>query len=458
MHQNKGKTIAQCLKDRTDYAINPDKTENGDLVSAYACDPHTADAEFAFSKRQYKAITGREQQNDVIAYQVRQSFKPGEITPEEANRVGYEFASRFLKGKHAFIVATHTDKKHIHNHIIWNSTTIDCTHKFRDFFCSGRAVARLSDTICMEHQLSVIQNPRRHSKSSYNLWLGDQAKPPHREILRTEIDAALAKKPQTFEAFLVLMEAAGYSIKCGKHLTFCKTGQKNIRLSSLGDGYTEAELRLVIAGEKPHTPKKKRSPTVPQKSSLLIDIQKKMNAGKGAGYARWAAKFNLKQMAKTVLYIQEHGISNYQELAVRADDAAARFNTLTAQVKAAETRMTEVAVLKTHIINYAKTKKVFDGYKNARYSKKYLAEHEADIIIHRASKKAFNNLGLKKLPTVKALSCEYGKLLAEKKEAYAQLHDAQEQMRELLIHRENLRQILDIPEPEKQKENEHGRE
>ena len=123
MHVNQGKTIADCLTDRIDYSKNPDKTQDGELISAYECDPKTADAEFLYSKRQYQTITGREQRHDVIAYQVRQSFKPGEITPEDANRVGYEFAERFLKGRHAFFVATHTDKKHIHNHIIWNSTT-----------------------------------------------------------------------------------------------------------------------------------------------------------------------------------------------------------------------------------------------------------------------------------------------------------------------------------------------
>lgn len=133
MHVSHGKTIADCLTDRIDYSKNPDKTQGGELISAYECDPKTADAEFLYSKRQYQTITGREQRHDVIAYQVRQSFKPGEITPEDANRVGYEFAERFLKGRHAFFVATHTDKKHIHNHIIWNSTTLDCKHKFRDF-------------------------------------------------------------------------------------------------------------------------------------------------------------------------------------------------------------------------------------------------------------------------------------------------------------------------------------
>ena len=144
MHRNKGKSIAQCLRARTDYVKNPKKTNGGELISAFACDPRTVDAEFLLSKKEYQARTGRAQKRDVIAYQVRQSFRPGEVSPEEANRIGYEFASRFLKGNHAFIVATHVDKAHIHNHIVWNSTDLDCTHKFRNFWGSTRAVQRLS--------------------------------------------------------------------------------------------------------------------------------------------------------------------------------------------------------------------------------------------------------------------------------------------------------------------------
>ena len=140
LHINKGKTVAQCLADRTDYSENAAKTEDGKYISAYACDAKTCDEEFLLSKRQYEHITGRTQAHDVIAYQIRQSFKPGEITPEEANKVGYETAMRFTKGKHAFIVATHVDRAHIHNHIIFNSTTLDCARKFRDFRLSGLAL------------------------------------------------------------------------------------------------------------------------------------------------------------------------------------------------------------------------------------------------------------------------------------------------------------------------------
>ena len=168
-----GKSVASALKLRTDYAMNPDKTENGKLISAFACDAHTADAEFLLAKRQYKQYTGRDQTSDVIAYQVRQSFKPGEISPEEANRIGVEFAERFLKGKHAYIVCTHTDRRHIHNHILWNSTTLDCRGKFDNFWGSSRAVRALSDTLCIEHGLSVVEAPKRRGKS-YNKWLAEQ--------------------------------------------------------------------------------------------------------------------------------------------------------------------------------------------------------------------------------------------------------------------------------------------
>ncbi len=156
-HVNKGKTVAQCLADRTDYSENAAKTDEGKYISSYQCDSKTCDEEFLLSKRQYEYMTGRTQKHNVIAYQIRQSFKPGEVTPEEANKIGYELAMRFTKGNHAFIVATHIDKAHIHNHIIFNSTSLDCTRKFRDFHLSGLAVARLSDLICLEHSLSVIE-------------------------------------------------------------------------------------------------------------------------------------------------------------------------------------------------------------------------------------------------------------------------------------------------------------
>ena len=202
LHINKGKTVAQCLADRTDYSENAAKTEDGKYISAYACDAKTCDEEFLLSKRQYEHITGRTQAHDVIAYQIRQSFKPGEITPEEANKVGYETAMRFTKGKHAFIVATHVDRAHIHNHIIFNSTTLDCTRKFRDFRLSGLALARLSDIVCLEHRLSVIiRKPygERQKRTEY----------PEKKSQRDEICEAIAEyaKHDRAEFVRVVQEA-----------------------------------------------------------------------------------------------------------------------------------------------------------------------------------------------------------------------------------------------------------
>ena len=425
MHRNSGKTVAQCLTDRTDYAKNPEKTKDGELITSYACDPKTVDAEFLLSKRQYLTLTGRTQGSDVIAYQIRQSFRPGEVTPEEANKLGYELAERFLKGKHAFIVATHCDRAHPHNHIIFNSTSLDCKRKFHDFLGSGKAVARLSDTICLEHKLSIIEHPKL-GNNSYNKWLGSKAKPSHRELLRTAIDGALEKKPADFNTLLELVAEAGYEVKrSGASITFRCDGQKqNIRLRSLGEGYAEDELRAVLAGEKTHTPHKKRAVNAPKKDTLLIDIQAKLQAGKGGGYERWAKVYNVKQMAKTVNYLREHKLLDIDELAAKTADATARFNALSAQIKAAETRMAEIAVLKTHIINYSKTRDIYTAYRKAGYSQKYLAEHEGDIILHKAAKKAFDELGVKKLPTVGSLQAEYTRLLSGKKAAYTDYRTA----------------------------------
>ncbi len=456
MHKNRGQTVAKCLSDRTNYAKNPAKTNNEELISAYECDPRTADAEFLFYKRQYRTVTGREQRNDVIAYQIRQSFKPGEVTPEQANEIGCELAQRFLKGKHAFIVCTHIDKAHIHNHIIFNSTTLDCKRKFRDFLGSGRAVARLSDIICLEHGLSIIEKPKRYTHNTYDKWLGNNAKPSHRETIRAVIDEILAKKPKDFEMFLHLLEEAGYSVKRGKYVTLSHPDfKKTIRLTSLGEGYTEDEIRAVISGEKKHTPKKRRN--VVQKNTLLIDIEAKLREGKGGGYAQWAKIYNLKQMAQTMNYLREHGLLDYNELKRKSAEATARFNALSEQIKTAEKRMAEIAVLKTHIINYAKTRDVYAAYCKSGYSKKYLAEHESDIILHKAAKKAFDELGVKKIPTVKSLQAEYAELLTQKKAAYAEYRAARDEMKELLIHKSNVEHILGKEAENEEKKKEHNR-
>lgn len=442
MHQNKGKSIADCLADRTDYAKNPDKTNDGEYISSYECDPKTVQGEFLLSKRIYLDITGREQANDVIAYQIRQSFKPGEITPELANQVGYELGMRFTKGNHAFLVATHIDKSHIHNHIIFNSTSLDCTKKFRDFLGSGRAIRKISDRICLENGLSIIENPKR-GKNHYGKWLGNKKTVSHSEKLKIAIDGILRKNPADFKAFLSEMELAGYEIKKGKHIAFKSADQKNfIRLRSLKAGYSEEEIKAVIYGKKPFTDRKKINATPQSDVNLLVDIQTKLQAGKGAGYERWAKIFNLKQMVQTINFLTENNLLAYEDLEKKAQAVTNKFNQVSAQIKVAEKRMTEIRKLKTHIINYSKTREIYTAYRKAGYSKKFYENHAANLLLHKAAKAAFDELDSKKLPTVKALQAEYSVLLSEKKKAYSKYHSAKKEMQNVLTAKANVDRLL----------------
>ena len=387
------------------------------------------------TKKLYEQATGRSQKSNIIAYQIRQSFRPGEITAEEANRIGYELASRFLKGKHAFIVATHTDREHIHNHIIYNSTTLDGTRKFRDFFFSGLAVQRLSDLICLEHQLSVIEKKPYRERQKRIIY---PPKESNRDRLCSVIDEILQQKPTDYEDFLQKLEQQGYEIKRGKYTSVKGARQKRfIRFKTLGVGYSEDEIKAVLAGKVEHHPRQKQPPKE-QPFQLLVDIQAKLAEGKGGGYERWAKKYNLKEMSKTLIFLQENKIGSIKEMQERVDAATARYHELGDSIKAAEARMAEIAVLRTHIVNYARTRPVYDAYRKAGYSKRFLEAHREEITLHKAAKAAFDEPGLKKLPKAKDLSIEYAELLKKKKEAYPDYRKAQDEMQELMKAQKNV--------------------
>ena len=274
---------------------------------------------------------------------------------------------------------------------------------------------------CIENGLSIVENPEPHGKS-YNKWLGDQAKPSHRELLRVAIDNALSQSPADFEELLKLLQEYGCEVsKRGKSYRLKLSGwEKAARMDSLGEGYGLEDLRAVLLGKKAHTPRKKTvTQAEPPKVNLLVDIQAKLQAGKGAGYTRWAKVFNLKQMAQTMNYLSENNLLEYAVLEEKAAAATAHHNELSAQIKAAEKRMAEIAVLRTHIVNYAKTREVYVAYRKAGYSKKFREEHEEEILLHQAAKNAFDEMGVKKLPKVKELQTEYAKLLEEKKKTTA---------------------------------------
>ena len=437
LHRNKKRSVRQCLADRMDYALNPDKTEAGTFLSSYECDPRTAVEEFMLTKRLYHQKTGLDADSDVIAYQIRQSFKPGEITPAEANRLGYETAMRWTKGKHAFVVATHTDKAHIHNHIIYNSTTLDGLHKYRDFLRSGLALQRVSDTVCIEAGLSVITpRPQRlREKQTYN-------QDTFRNEIRRAIDDALRKEPQDFEAFLRQLREAGYEVKTGKYTAVKGTGQQRfIRFRSLGAGYTDEDIRAVIAGKAVHRPKQK-SIQVHQvvRFSLIFDLQQKLEE-KGPAYERWASVFNLKQMANVMLFLNENHIDSVEDLVAQAEDMHQRTDALQAQLRQCDDRLSEIKALKTNIINYSKTRDTYVAYRKAGYSKKFLEAHREDILIHKAAKQAIE--GLEHIPRVKELNAEYAQIQAQRSELRSELQAARKKSREYELAKENIRMFFE---------------
>ena len=457
-HANEGESIAEAIRDCLDYGKNPEKTENGKYISSYECDPATVAAEFLLAKASYKAMTGREQKkgSDVLCYQIRQSFYPGEITPEEANRISYELAMRWTKGRHAFIVTTHTDKQHIHSHIYYNSTTLDCTRKFRNFWGSSFALRRLSDRLCLENGLSIVENPKPRSKGkfrNYGEWQAGQKKPlTYQDRLRAAIDTALTKKPADFPAFLSLMEQAGYEVKQQRGgISFRAPDQERftrLRSATLGEGYNEADIRVALSGsrQRPGQPR--------QKISLAIDIQSRLQ-GKGPGYERWAKVFNLKQMAAALAYLQDNGLTDYEQLEQKATAATERFHKLSDQIKSTEAALHTNMELKAATVQYAKTRPIFEKYKASKYSKKFLAEHEADIELYRAACADFKAiLGGAKLPKMDTLKEEGRKLSEQKKKLYAEYRKTKADMLEVTTIKANIDYLLGYSEPGRKKEQE----
>lgn len=392
------------MQERFEYALNPEKLG---AVSSYLCDHTTAHSEFLLVHSQYKAETGRETDRGALFFQIRQAFKPGEITPEEANRIGYETAMRWTKGKYQFFVCTHIDKDHIHNHIYYNSTAYDCSRKYHNFIGSSFALRRLSDRVCLENDLSVIVNPKLHSKGRflhYGQWIGE--------------------KPT------------------------------RLRASTLGAGFDPADIRDVIAGKLP-IPEIPHEAPATRKVSLVIDIQERLRSGKGPAYERWAKVYNLKQMAAALQYLKEHGIADYDELAAGTDAAVERSHKLAAELQAVETELAQTSDLMGAVVAYAKTRPVFEGYKASKYSKKYLAQHEDELSTYRAARATMKEiLDGGKLPRIDELKEKRRQLAAQEKTLYMEYRQAQDAMREAVTVKANIDRLLGLTDERTNKEQE----
>lgn len=367
LHIVRDRTLAESLKERMDYTEDELKTEQKRYISTYGCDIETADEEFLLSHREYHANVRDIRKKEIIAYQIRQSFKPGEITPEKANEIGYELAMRFTKGDYAFTVCTHTDKKHIHNHIVFNAISMDGKKKFRNFYYSGIALRRISDILCFENGLSIIKPA------------------PYAE-----------RKKQ------------------GRY--------------SRTKNYTDKKLEFIK------------------------DIESKVLAGKGKGYVNWAKRFNAKQMAKTILFLQEHKISSYEELKAITDERSGKVRQLMDSMKAKEALLAENKKYQKAIIDYGRTRKTFVAYKKSGYSKKFYAEHEAELLIYKAAEEVYKNAPGRKIPPMQELRDEYGRILAEKKAEFLEYAQIKKDMNEYLIAKKNLELLYQQEEEKKERE------
>lgn len=439
----KGKTVVVCLKEHLDYAIDDEKTEEKRYISSYQCNPATAAKEFCVTKQIYAATTGRTQkaENDIISYGILQSFSPGEITPEEANKIGFKLAHEFTHGQHQFVVATHTNREHIHNHIEINSTALDCAHKFVNFWNSSQTLRDISDRLCKEHGLSVIENPKEKGLC-YKEWDARKKRESWKARLQNTIDEVL---PQctSFDQFIEKMEQAGYHRKKGKRLAFTTEG-RTTRTDRLGSNYTEQVLRdrlEAAPNTKDRTHPRKQSN---KKVNFLIDIPARMSTGKGPAYERWAKIHNLKEMAKTLNFLTEKNLTDYPSLEKRLAEVSSKVEDTSANMKRLEHEMAKKAALKTNIINYVKTKNVYAEYQKSRFKDKFRAAHETDILLHEAAKRAFDALKVKKLPTVATLQAEYSALLQEKQSQYLQYKAFKEELKEIRAAKQNIDTLLNI--------------
>ncbi|MFT9078140.1 relaxase/mobilization nuclease domain-containing protein [Ethanoligenens sp.] len=440
--------------------MNPKKTDQGRLISGYQCDPPLAYKEFYATKQLYENLTGRRQERrkDVIAYLLVQSYKVGEITPEDANRLAYETALEFTKGDHAFIVCTHVDKKNIHTHVYFNSTALDATRKFQNLYNSYEVLRSINDRLCKEQGYYVIEHPKEKGKS-YKEWSADKAGTSWKSKLRETIDAVLPSA-EDFDDFLDRMRQTGYEVKRGKYISFRAPGQERFtRAKRLGADYTEDAISARLAGKQKPTPMQKKARRFfAENINLLIDIQAKIDAGKGPGYERWAKIFNIKQAAKTFNYLSEHGIADYAGLLDRMAAVTEDMSSASSGVRKLEGRMTEIGTLKKHIVDYSKTKKIFDQYKTSGWSKAFRAQHTEELRLRQEAKQAFDALGGGTIPTMAQLQAEYTTLLEQKKARYEEYRRLKDDQSELQTVRSNVDKILRVELPDRQRELERSRQ
>ena len=439
--------IKTTLNKAIAYICNSAKTDDNLLVSSFGCSAETADIEFSWTRRH--AID----KGTNLGRHLIQAFEPGEVTPEKAHEIGMKLANEVLGGKYEFVLTTHIDKGHIHNHIIFNSVSFVDYRKYHSNKRSYHFIRRTSDRLCKEYGLSVIV-PGQDKGKSYIEHIAEKAGISYKAKLKAAIDR-LIPQVSTFEELIKRLEAEGYEIKRGKYISCRATGQERFtRLKTLGVNYTEEAVSDRIAG----APRPSRQPiTENQKINLLIDIQNNLKAQESAGFAHWAKINNLKQAAKTLNFLTEHGINQYEQLQGKFDEVMAEQDRLLSSVKEKEQRMAEMGLLLKHTATYREYRPVYERYKKSSDKEKFLRGQESKIILFEAAVKALKQMGVQKLPDTVSLKKELDSLTAERQSDYAEYQKIRVQAREIETIKRNVDSLLSMPAKE-EKENKQERE
>ena len=448
MAVTKIKPIKSTLSKALDYIENPDKTDGKMLISSFGCSYETADIEFGYTLSQ--ALD----KGNNLAFHLIQSFAPGEVDYEKAHEIGKQLADAVTKGQHEYVVTTHIDKGHIHNHIIFCAVNFVDHRKYNSNKRSYYGIRNMSDKLCRENGLSVVVPGKGSKGKSYAEYQAEKTGTSWKGKLKIAVDA-LIPQVSSFEELLQRLQAAGYEIKPGKYVSCRAPGQERFtRLKTLGADYTEEAIRERIAGRRT---KAAKAPREQRGVSLLIDIENSIKAAQSKGYEQWAKIHNLKQAAKTMNFLTEHKIEQYADLVSRIEEMAAESGQAADALKDAEKRLADMAVLIKNVSTYQKTKPVYDAYRKARNREKYRAGQEQAIILHEAAARSLKAAGIAKLPNLAALQSEYEALQAQKEALYADYGKLKKKVREYDIIKQNIDSILQADrQPEREKETERG--
>ncbi len=424
--------IKSTLKAAIDYILNPEKTDGKLLASSFGCGLETADIEFAWTRE----VAG--DKGTHLGRHLIQSFAVGETTPEEAHKIGMELAQAVLGGKYEFVLTTHVDKNHLHNHLIFNAVSFTDYKKYHSNKQSYHYIRRTSDRLCKEHGLSVVV-PGKDKGKSYAEYTAEKQGTSYKAKLKIAIDA-LIPQVKDFEELIKRLQEMGYEIKTGKYISCRAPGQERFtRLKTLGAAYSEEAIKERIKGVYIAKTKPLRED---KGIRLVVDIENSIKAGQSAGYERWAKIHNLKQAAKTMNFLTENKIERYSDLESKIADILAAHDAAAKAVKEVEQRMSDLSLLMKHTTTYRQIKPIYEEYKKSPDKEKYLRGHESQIILFEAAAKALKEMQIKKLPNLAALRKEYDSLNDKKATLYEDYRKAKKQMQEYGVIKKNVDSIL----------------